>query len=674
MPAAGTEQLWLGFARMQALRRRRTTSSGSPSSRTRRAARIPRVLCCGRSLRGLGESADGKQLDAADPRNDGQELVDVGCAFNHRASRQVTPRHPRRATSNVVHRARRPTRRREAPPPRKGRGPPSRAGRRPRRAAPPSPRDRASRPPRPRPTAIANSVTHPRCSPHERCPALRTANVRRRVLYSPRAAGRHGRRRGRGRYRRCGLDPCRGGGRVRATWRSECRSGPVIARGRYSGQLRRRHGRRHVDGRAWIAAAQADDAERELRRLRPTEWPDRDSLAEGGVAIVAGVAWLWLPRESRLQRSVRRKILEFRASFGGDGFQNVGFGDTFADAPWAMFSAGDPSLPRGPVRAHAQPLGRDTEQHGDLGRRSAPATYLPHRVVGNGGELLRRRPVRRRRHASSGIAGPMRAVVSDLGLGGNLVGVDWLAMQLFQRAAVLSRVHDAGDSRVLWGSLNATVTGSNPVIETRSGPTATPDDGNSYVVRAARREWGRRQSERALHPVPHEPKAGHAQPRQGPDQLDVDKFRADHRHQGRARGGTSATVSFSSPATISPGSDATSTAAPAAHRAVHESEVCRSLASGLHTISVRGVDKFGNVGETVARRFRLRADKTAPKVSVVARSLRASRKGRVSFRVGCPSTRKALQGHPAAQEHGQDRRAQDRDRRGRQDRDGDAAS
>ena len=43
------------------------------------------------------------------------------------------------------------------------------------------------------------------------------------------------------------------------------------------------------------------------------------------------------------------KVLEFRATFGAMPFQHIGLGDTFSDAPWAMFSTGvgDADLPVG---------------------------------------------------------------------------------------------------------------------------------------------------------------------------------------------------------------------------------------------------------------------------------------------------------------------------------------
>ncbi len=43
------------------------------------------------------------------------------------------------------------------------------------------------------------------------------------------------------------------------------------------------------------------------------------------------------------------RCMEFRATFGAVPFQHIGLGDTFSDAPWAMFSTGvgDADLPVG---------------------------------------------------------------------------------------------------------------------------------------------------------------------------------------------------------------------------------------------------------------------------------------------------------------------------------------
>jgi uncharacterized cupredoxin-like copper-binding protein len=125
--------------------------------------------------------------------------------------------------------------------------------------------------------------------------------------------------------------------------------------------------------------------------------------------------------------------------------------------------------------------------------------------------------------------------------------------------------------------------------------------------------------------------------------------------------GTSATVAFGSSAadldhlvcSLDGGAPATCTSPYAVN----------GLAPGAHTLTVHGVDKLGNVGANAAKAFTIAspttsggtsggttgttqqsgtlntaADKTKPKVSVVAKSLKASKKGAVSFTVGCPAT------------------------------------
>ena len=99
---------------------------------------------------------------------------------------------------------------------------------------------------------------------------------------------------------------------------------------------------------------------------------------------------------------------------------------------------------------------------------------------------------------------------------------------------------------------------------------------------------------------------------------------------------------------------------PARSRRARPPPQLTGLAAGLHTISVRAVDNATNTGDadtepspstalpagggggsTPQQRRQqplATADKTAPKVSVVAKSSRASKKGTVSFRVGCPTT------------------------------------
>jgi hypothetical protein len=372
----------------------------------------------------------------------------------------------------------------------------------------------------------------------------------------------------------------------------------------------------------------------------------------GGQAIVAGGSLTVLgARVTDVSPSptYAAQSLEFRATFGGDGFQNVGFGNTFEDAPWAMFSTGnapgDPSLPEGLyARTLALPLGTGTPSNTAISGVDPrqPHTYRIDWSPTDVSFYVDDRPAA---VATSGddIAGPMRAIVSDLLVGGDLVGVDWLAMgPLLSTGDFVSRVHDAGDSRVRWDSLNAAVVGSDPVIETRSGRTPTPGDGTWSAFERLGAN-GAINSPSARY-IQYRTSLSPANPSLDRVQIsyDVDSTGPAATIDGARVSGTSATVSFSSPAT-----DLARYECNLDGRAGGAFAPCtspmrlRGLARGLHMFSVRGVDGFGNVGATAARRFRVassrRSDKTAPKVSVVARSLRASRKGTVSFRIRCPA-------------------------------------
>ena len=376
----------------------------------------------------------------------------------------------------------------------------------------------------------------------------------------------------------------------------------------------------------------------------------------GGQAIVAGGSLTVLgARVTDVNASPTYSApqsLEFRATFGGDGFQNVGFGNTFEDAPWAMFSTGnapgDPSLPAGLyARTLALPLGTGTQSNTAISGVDPrqPHTYRIDWSPTDANFYVDDRPAAVAT-SSDHIPGPMRAIVSDLLVGGDLVGVDWLAMgPLLSTGDFVSRVHDAGDSRVLWDSLNAAVAGGDPVIETRSGRTATPDDGTWSPFEPLGTN-GAIMSPSARY-IQYRTSLGPATPSLDRVQIsyDVDSTGPAATIDAAKVSGTSATVSFSSPATDLARYECNLDGrAGGAFASCTSPKKLQGLTRGLHTFSVRGVDRFGNVGETVARRFRVakspRSDKTAPKVSVVARSLRASRKGTVSFRIRCPANEK----------------------------------
>ena len=136
-------------------------------------------------------------------------------------------------------------------------------------------------------------------------------------------------------------------------------------------------------------------------------------------------------------------------------FQHVGLGDTFADAPWAMFSTGvgEADLPAASTRARGtrrrafSNTPRDGPRHQPHG-----AAPLSHRVDGDHVRVLRRRQL----VATHTVAiEPMRPVISDATPGRRrAVKVDWLSLSAPAAPAgtFTSRVFDAGTApNITWG-------------------------------------------------------------------------------------------------------------------------------------------------------------------------------------------------------------------------------
>jgi hypothetical protein len=102
--------------------------------------------------------------------------------------------------------------------------------------------------------------------------------------------------------------------------------------------------------------------------------------------------------------------------------------------------------------------------------------------------------------------------------------------------------------------------------------------------------------------------------------------------------GTTATVTFSSPdadvARFECSLDGGAFAPCASPR------VFAGLGAGAHTVSVRAIDRAGNVGAAISQGFTVAAppDTTKPKVVLSPRSVRVSTGGRVAFRLKCPTT------------------------------------
>jgi hypothetical protein len=359
-------------------------------------------------------------------------------------------------------------------------------------------------------------------------------------------------------------------------------------------------------------------------------------------------------------------VLEFQATFGDEIFQNIGLGDTFAAGPWAMFSSGDATGSR-PLGLYARTLDSGGISTDTLISATTPVGPHVYRIEWSttdvkffvDGTQIVTNPT-----SPPVITTGMRPVVSDVTPGGTpakTLKVDWLGMGSFAPSGTFtSQVHDAGDARAVWGTLTPTGTtppGTSMTIQTRSGNTATPDSSWSGFQNLVS---GQIQSPIARY-IQYQATLKPTNDLHGTPSLDkveisydIDSTPPSAVITAADVSGTSASVSFSSPdgdiAGFQCSLDGGAFAACASPKAF------TGLPAGAHTVVVRPIDKAGNVGPTVSRTFSIASsrsgggsagggsgqssnvDKTAPKVILVAKSLKASKKGTVSFTVACPAT------------------------------------
>ena len=79
----------------------------------------------------------------------------------------------------------------------------------------------------------------------------------------------------------------------------------------------------------------------------PSGWEVVTWNTGGSATVGGGVLTVDGARANTTSLYDAGRSLEFAATFTADPFQHVGFGNTFDDAPWAMFSTGGGALPVG---------------------------------------------------------------------------------------------------------------------------------------------------------------------------------------------------------------------------------------------------------------------------------------------------------------------------------------
>ncbi len=326
----------------------------------------------------------------------------------------------------------------------------------------------------------------------------------------------------------------------------------------------------------------------------PTGWTTAPWSAGGAVSLAGGSATVdgASVHDGEASGTFQQQTLEFRATFSTQPGEHVGLGNDFNGAPWAMFSTGSPNPGDPDTDLPAGFWVRTFVSGGTHTNLAVPANIDP--TVSH---------LYRIDWTSTGVSffvdgvnvgtssdviptGTMRPVASDLTPGGGSVKLDWFNLGPYQgTGSFVSRVFDAGtDPDVTWGSLIASAAAGAPVMETRTGNTPTPDA-----------SWSQFQGLSGN--VITSPRARYIQYRttglsEAKPSLESVKINYDVDTSTPATGGGS-----------------------------------QSGGSG----GGGGSSSGGNSS----------VDKTAPKVTFVAKSLRASKKGTVSFTVGCPATEKS---------------------------------
>lgn len=196
-----------------------------------------------------------------------------------------------------------------------------------------------------------------------------------------------------------------------------------------------------------------------------TSWGAGTATVSGGQLVLDG----WRAGLDAVSPSGR--VLEFRATFGSDGFQHGGFGLSFNETPWAMFSTGSGGSLW--ARTHTGTTPTDTQLTGSW--LNAPRLFRIEWTASAvvffiDGTQVASHPVT--------IPGTLRPLFSDYQAGGASLSVDWMQLLPYASSGTFtSRVLDAGTS-VPWNSVTwnaVTPAGNALAINARFGSTPVPD-------------------------------------------------------------------------------------------------------------------------------------------------------------------------------------------------------
>jgi hypothetical protein len=370
-------------------------------------------------------------------------------------------------------------------------------------------------------------------------------------------------------------------------------------------------------------------------------WTGGTATVAGGVLTVDGA------RANTTAFYDPSRSLDFAATFASQAFQHVGFGNTFEDAPWAMFSTGGGALALGLyARTFAPGPGGAAENTAIAGvdplvQHDYSIEWTPTEVrYFVDGALVAT-------HAIA-ITAQMRPVASDLTTGGGTVAVDYVDLYSYPTSgSFTSRVLDAGDNRATWRTLTAAVdapAGTGVTFEARTGRTPSPDAswtafqpvgpggavaggvGHRYIQYRATLTT----TDTSVTPFVDSVTMGYEVDTAGPATTISDV----------AVSGTAARVTFSSEA----GATFQCSLDDGPFQACTSPREYTGLAPGAHRVRVRAIDQVGNVGPVAERTFVIARpnppDNKPPKVRPKPRSVKVSDRGRFKVRLRCPSDEK----------------------------------
>ncbi|MBU1675704.1 fibronectin type III domain-containing protein, partial [bacterium] len=204
----------------------------------------------------------------------------------------------------------------------------------------------------------------------------------------------------------------------------------------------------------------------------PEGWTLIAEAPGGSTTVMGGTITVDGTRPGTVALFAPGRSLEFRGTFDNVTNQHVGFGVTFGEFSWAIFSTG----------GSGSGLKARTRMDDVYLDETLPSVYqgAPHdfRIDWNVGSVDYYIDGELAAHHDIDVTVPLRPMISDTTVDGIVLAVDWLRMTPFATAgSYVSAVYDAGQT-VIWDAVDWLSTeppGTSVLISARCGHTPLPD-------------------------------------------------------------------------------------------------------------------------------------------------------------------------------------------------------